>query len=99
MVRHYSGTIFTPNPKFIAKIPSTANLELEPNTNNTSKSITYAEVPEIARKILQQLLDIKYNSIVSKFTTDINRTNLIELDIPTEGLPMESKPYTCSIKI
>ena len=88
------------NPKLLAKIPHASNLQLEANSNNISKSIPDADIPEVARKRLQQLLDVKYNSIVSKSTADIRRTNLEELDIPTEGPPMASKPYThCSIKI
>ena len=80
------------------EIPDTANLQLECNTNNIPKSIPDADVLEIARMRLQQLLDIKYNSIVSKSAADISRTNLIELDIPTEGPPVASKFYTVPLK-
>ena len=52
----------------------------------------------VARKGPQQLLGMKYNSIFSKSTADIGRTNLIELDIPTEGPPVASKPYTVPLK-
>ena len=52
----------------------------------------------IARKIHQELLNVKYNSIVSKSATDISRANLIELDIPTEGSPVASKPYAVPLK-
>ena len=45
-----------------------------------------------------KLSDAKYASIVSKLTTDIGRTNLIELDIPTEGPPIASKPYTIPLR-
>ena len=85
-------------PQLLPEIPSTTNLQLEPNTTNVSKSIPDANIPKIARKRLQQLLDVKYNSIVSKSAADIGRTNLIELDIPTEGPPMASKPYTVPLK-
>ena len=47
---------------------------------------------------LQQLLDTKYDNIVSKSAADIGRTNLIELDFPTEDLPVASKPYTVQLK-
>ena len=47
---------------------------------------------------LQELLDSKYISIVSQTATDISRTNLIELAIPTEGPPITSKPYTGPLK-
>ena len=44
------------------------------------------------------MLDIKYTNIVSKSVADIHRTNLIELDIPTLGLSVASKPYTVPLK-
>ena len=93
MVGSYSRTRCTQKPQLLPKIPSTTNLHLEPYTNDISKSIPDADNPEIARKRLQQLLDIKYNSIVSKSTADTGRTNLIELDILTKGPPVASKPY------
>ena len=71
---------------------------LEPDTPNVSKSIPDTDILEIARKRLKELSDIKYNSIVSKSAADIDRTNLIELDIPTEGPPVVSKPYTLPLK-
>ena len=42
-------------------------------------------VPEEAKEKLNTLLKGKYNDIVSKSATDIGRTNLIMLDIPTES--------------
>ena len=56
-----------------------------------------AEVLKKALLELQHLLEAKYTSIVSKSTTDIGRTNLIELDIPTTGPPIACKP--CSIPL
>ena len=82
----------------LPKIPGTTNLQLEPDTPNVSKSIPDADIPEIARKQLQELLDVKYNSIVSKSSTDIGRANLIELNIPTEGPPVALKPHTIPLK-
>ena len=35
---------------------------------------------------------------MSQTATDIGSTNLIELDIPTEGPPTASKPYTIPLK-
>ena len=84
--------------QLLAWIPGTTNLQLEPDTPNVSKCIPDANILEIARKRLQELLDVKYNSIVSKSAADISRTNLIELDIPTEGPPVASKPYTVPLK-
>ena len=73
-------------------MPGITDLQLEPDTPNVYKSIPDADIPEIARKQLQELLDVKYTSIVSKSATDIGKTKLIELDIPTEGPPVASKP-------
>ena len=80
------------------EIPGTTNLQLEPDTPNVYKSIPDADIPQIARKQLQKLLDAKYNTVVFKSATYIGRTNLIELDIPTEGLPVASKPYAIPLK-
>ena len=79
-------------------MPGASNLQLEPNTNIISKSVPDADIQEITRKRLQQLLDIIYNSIVSKSAADIGRSNLIQLDIPSEGPPVTSKPYIVPLK-
>ena len=47
---------------------------------------------------MQHLLEAKYNTIVSKSATDIGRTNLIELDILTEGPPIACKPFSVPLK-
>ena len=47
---------------------------------------------------LQHLLEARYSTNVSKSATDIGRTNLIELDIPTEGPPIACKPYPIPLK-
>ena len=40
----------------------------------------------------------RYPQIISKNMTDIGRTNLIQLDILTEGPPLTSKSYTAPLK-
>ena len=57
-----------------------------------------AEVPKEALLELQHFLEAKYSSIVSMSATDIGRTNIIELDIPTEGPPIACKPYSIPLK-
>ena len=44
------------------------------------------------------LLKGKYNDIGSKSPADIGRTNLIELDIPTEGPCISCQPYSIPLK-
>ena len=84
--------------KLLLKIPQNTNLQLEPNTNPLLRSILDADLPEEARDKLQELLDKKNIHIMSQTAMDIDRTNLIELDIPTEGPLIVSKPYTVPLK-
>ena len=57
-----------------------------------------ADVPDEAKRKLNTLLEEKYWDIVSKSVTDISRTNLIELDIPTEGPCVSCRPYSILLK-
>ena len=52
--------------------------------------------PETKRKL--EHLIVKYDSIVSKDTSDIDTTPLIVMDIETEGPPVASRPYVLSLK-
>ena len=88
----------TNNPMLLPEIPSATNLQLKPDTNDVVKSIPDVVIPDVTRRRFQQLLDVKYNSIVSKSAADIGRPNLIEMDIPTDGPPVASKPYTVQLK-
>ena len=75
------------------------NLQMEADKpNHPEISTPNADVPEEALSKLQHLLEVKYNAIISKSATDIGRTNLIELDIPTESPPIASKPYSVPLK-
>ena len=38
--------------------------------------------------------ETKYVSIISQAATDIGKTNFLELEIPMEGLPIASKPFS-----
>ena len=56
------------------------------------------EIPDKAKTKLQELLNKKYLQMISKNAMDMGRTNLIKLDIPTEGPPIASKPYAVLLK-
>ena len=43
---------------------------------------------------LNTMLASKFTGIISKYPTDFGRTNLIEMDLPTTGPPISTKPYT-----
>ena len=79
-------------------IPQSTRLQLEPDTKSSLRSIPDADIPEEARVKLQDLLNRKYAHIMSQNATDIGRTNLIELDIPTEGPPIALKCHTILLK-
>ena len=68
--------------KFLPKIPTNTNLQLEPNTNPLLTSIPDADSPKETRDKLWELLDIHIMSQMAKY---MGRTNLIELDLPTDG--------------
>ena len=86
------------NAKILPEILEGTSLQFEPNTKFPLQSIPDKDIPEEARVQLQEFLDQKYINIISQTTTDIGRTNLIELYIPTEGLPITSKLYTVALK-
>ena len=84
--------------KLLPHIPINTNLQLDPDTNNLSRSIPDANIPGKAKDNLKELFNTKYANIMSQTAMDIGRTSLIELDISTEGPPTASKPYTVWLK-
>ena len=43
---------------------------------------------------LNNMLTSKFTEIISKSPADFRKTNLIEMDLPTTGPPVSTKPYT-----
>ena len=84
--------------KLLPQISQNTSLQLEQDTKGVTSSIPDVDIPEEAKMKLQELLNKKYLQIISQNATDIGRTNLIELDIPMEGPPTASKPYTVLLK-
>ena len=82
----------------LPKMPQN-NLQLEADKSKQLEiSTPDADVLRNALLKLQQLLEAKYSSIVSKSAVDIGRTNLLELDIPTKDPPIACKPYSIPLK-
>ena len=44
------------------------------------------------------MLNTEFKCIISTSSADFGRTNLVEMDLPTMGLPVMSKPYTIPLK-
>ena len=84
--------------KPLPQIPHNTRLQLEPDSKGLPRPIPDVDIPEEATMKFRDLLERKYLNIISQDMMDIGRTNLIELNIPTEGLPIASKPYTVPLK-
>ena len=44
------------------------------------------------------MLKNEFTCIISKSSTDFGQTNLVEMDLPTTGTPIATKPYTIPLK-
>ena len=78
--------------RLLPRIPSNTNPQLKPYAYNLARSIPDADILDEASDKLKELLNIKYINNMSQTATDIGWTNIMELDIPTEGPPIALKP-------
>ena len=76
-----------------------SNLQIEADKKDYERIKTLeAGVPDEAKGKLNTLLEGQYNDKVSMSATDIGRTSLIELDIPTDGPCVSCWPYSIPLK-
>ena len=68
------------------------------NSNKSPIQLQDANVPLEIQCKLNTMLTSKFTGIISKSFTDFGRTNLIEMDLPTTGPPVSTKPYTIPLK-
>ena len=85
--------------KLLPAFPEHSNFQIHAN-NNSKLVITLqdADIPQHARDQLNHMLNNEFTCIVSKSSADFGRTNLVEMDLSTAGLPVASKPYTIPLK-
>ena len=57
-----------------------------------------ADMLQKVKSQLNEMLTTEFTCIMSKSSTDFGRTNLVEMDLPTTGLPVASKPYTIPLR-
>ena len=57
-----------------------------------------ADISQNARDKLNHMINNQFACIISKSSADFGRTNLVEMDLPTTGLLVASKPYTIPLK-
>ena len=68
------------------------------NNNKSPIQLQDANVPLEIQCKLHTMLTSKFTGIISKSPAGFGRTNLIEMDLPTTGLPVSTKPYTIPLK-
>ena len=68
--------------------------------HNAKQSIVLqdAQIPQEAKDKLSSFLEGDCSSIVSKSLTDVGRTNLFSMEIPTTGPTIACKPYPILLK-
>ena len=57
-----------------------------------------ADVPTETQQQLHTMLTSKFSNIISKSPADFGHTSLVEMDLPTIGPPVSTKPYTIPLK-
>ena len=57
-----------------------------------------AKIPQGTRNKLNHMINNQVACIIPSASADLGKTNLIEMDLPTTGLPVASKPYTIPLK-
>ena len=68
------------------------------NSNKSPIQLQDAKVPLEIQWKLHTMLTSTFTGIISKSPSDFGRTNLIEMDLPTTGPPVSTKPYTIPLK-
>ena len=89
----------TQTQMLLPTFPKRSNFQIHAN-DNSKPAITLqdADIPQNIRDKLNHLISTEFACIVSRSSADFGRTNLVEMDLPTTGLPVTSKPYTIPLK-
>ena len=85
--------------KLLPGFPKHSNFQL--CTNDKSKPAVMlqdTDIPQDARDRLNHMSNTQFACIISQSSTDFGRTNLVEMDLLTTGLPVASKLYTIPLK-
>ena len=76
-----------------------SNFQIHANDSNKPAVMPQdAEIPQAARDKLYLMINNQFTCIISSSSADFGRTNLVEMDLPTTGLSVASKPYTIPLK-
>ena len=81
--------------KLLPTFPKCSNFQMHANDNNNlAVMLQDADIPQDVRDRLHHMINTQFASIISQSSTYFGRTNLVEMDLLTTGLPVASKLYT-----
>ena len=85
--------------KLLPTFPENSNFQIHTNDNSKpAVMIQDADIPQNARDKLNHMINSQFACIISMSSADFGRTNLVDMDLPTTGLPLASRPYTIPLK-
>ena len=85
--------------KLLPAFPEHSNSQIHDKDNSKPATMLQdVDFPQGIRDKLNHMINTQFACIVSQSSTDFGRTNLVEMDFPTTGLPVASKPYTIPLK-
>ena len=81
--------------KLLPIFPENSNFRIHANDSGKPAVILQdIEIPQAARDKLNHMINNQFTCIISNSSAYFCRSNLVEMDLPTTGLPITSKPYT-----
>ena len=88
-----------PSKPLLSVFPKCSSFQTHAHDSNKSPiQLRDANIPLEIQCKLHTMLTSKFTGIISMSPADFGRTNLIEMDLPTTGPPVSTKPYTIPLK-
>ena len=88
-----------PSEPLLPAFPDRSSFTTHAHDSNKSPiQLQDANVPLEIQCKLHTMLTSTFKGIISESPADFGRTNLIEMDLPTTGPPVSTKPYTIPLK-
>ena len=85
--------------KLLPAFPECSNFQIHANNNSKpAVMLQDADIPQDARDRFNHMINTQFACIISQSSTDFGRTNLVEMELPTTGLPFAFKTYTIPLK-
>ena len=85
--------------KLLPAFPKHSNFLIHINDNSKpAVMLQDTDIPQAARDKLNHMINTQFACMISKSSADFGRPNLVQMDLPTTGLPVASKLYTIPLK-